>query len=137
MITIGLGVNPIFPLLGYPVVMFFVPMVSAVSQTIFQGKVAPEMQGRVFAMRGMLSRSMMPLAFLIAGPLADLLFEPLMSAGGALSDTIWQVAGNWPRARHRPDLHPVRGCGPAGQPAFLLEPAIRQSRERTTRCVAG
>ncbi|OGO32890.1 MAG: hypothetical protein A2Z16_04010 [Chloroflexi bacterium RBG_16_54_18] len=87
MIAAGFGVHPLYPMVGYMLLLFFVPMVSAVSQTIFQSKVAPEVQGRVFSVRSMLSRSMMPLAFLISGPLADLLFEPLMSGVGALSGT--------------------------------------------------
>jgi hypothetical protein len=36
----------------------------------------------------MISRSMMPLAFLTAGPLADYIFEPLMTEGGALSNSL-------------------------------------------------
>lgn len=87
MVIIGLGEHPLYPIVGFLLLMFFVPMVSAVSQVIFQNKVAPEVQGRVFATRSMISRSMMPLAFMVSGPLADRLFEPLMSAGGTLSGT--------------------------------------------------
>jgi hypothetical protein len=38
-------------------------------------------------MRSMISRSMMPIAFLTAGPLADLVFTPMLSEGGVLSNT--------------------------------------------------
>lgn len=97
MIVAGLGVHPLYPILGYLLLMFFIPLVSAASQTIFQSKVAPEVQGRVFSVRSMLSRCMMPLAFLVAGPLADRLFEPLMSVGGALSGSaLAQVLGSGP-----------------------------------------
>ena len=44
----------------------------------------------------MISRSMTPLAFLTAGPLADYLFEPAMREGGALAQTAlgaWMGAG--------------------------------------------
>jgi hypothetical protein len=58
------------------------------SQAVFQTKVAPEAQGRVFAVRGLISRSMMPIAYLISGVLADQIFEPLMQPGGALVDTM-------------------------------------------------
>jgi hypothetical protein len=57
-----------------------VPFASGISQAIFLAKVEPAVQGRVFAMRGMVSRSIIPLAFLTAGPLADRVFEPLMRA---------------------------------------------------------
>jgi MFS transporter, DHA3 family, macrolide efflux protein len=68
--------------------MVSIPMASAASQAIFQSKVAPAVQGRVFAMRGVISRSMMPLAFILAGPLADRLAGPLLQANGALSQTL-------------------------------------------------
>jgi hypothetical protein len=77
--------------------MFFVPMASGTSQSIFQVKVPPDLQGRVFAMRSMISRSIMPIAFLIAGPLADVIFEPLMSTDGALSESfIASIIGTGP-----------------------------------------
>jgi MFS family permease len=81
----GLGSAAFFPMLGLFLLLFAVPLASGPSQAIFQTKVAADVQGRVFAMRTMISRSMMPLAFLLAGPLADLVFEPLMAAEGALA----------------------------------------------------
>jgi hypothetical protein len=60
-------------------------------------KVAPAVQGRVFAIRTMISRSMMPLAFLLAGFLADQVFEPLLLEGGGwASGTIGQIVGVGP-----------------------------------------
>ncbi len=86
----GLFISGLAPLLwvvsaGFFLLMFAVPFGSGMSQALFQSKVAPEVQGRVFATRTMISRSMMPLAFLLAGPLADGVFEPLMRPGGALA----------------------------------------------------
>ena len=75
--------------LGLFILMFSVPLGGGISQTIFQRKVAPDVQGRVFAIRGMISQSAMPLAFLLAGPLADQIFEPLFSEGGAWSNTFF------------------------------------------------
>ena len=72
---------------GLFLLMFSVPFASGISQAVFQSKVAADVQGRVFATRGMISRSMMPLAFLLAGPLADRVFEPLFRQGGSLSTT--------------------------------------------------
>lgn len=80
----GLRPSPIFIGLGMFIMLFSVPMASGPSQAIFQTKVEPGVQGRVFAVRNMISRSMMPVAFLIAGPLADRFFDPLMSTGGIL-----------------------------------------------------
>jgi MFS family permease len=72
---------------GAFLLLFCVPLASGPSQAVFQSKVAPDVQGRVFATRGMVSRSMMPLAFLTVGPLADYVFEPWMAEGGMLGST--------------------------------------------------
>lgn len=69
---------------GMFILLFNVPLGSGVSQALFQAKVAPDVQGRVFATRAFISRSMMPLAFLISGPLADHVLEPLMAVDGVL-----------------------------------------------------
>jgi MFS transporter, DHA3 family, macrolide efflux protein len=87
LVIAGLRSNPIFPGIGYFVLLFFVPIASGTSMAIWQAKVPPEMQGRVFSVRSMISQSMMPLAYLISGPLADYVFEPLMRDGGALAKT--------------------------------------------------
>lgn len=83
----GLQPTAVFVAAGLFILMFTVPLGSGTSQAIFQSKVAPNVQGRVFAIRTMISRSMMPLAFLLAGPLADRLFGPLLDEGGALAAT--------------------------------------------------
>jgi hypothetical protein len=67
--------------------MLFIPIASSLSQAVFQTKVAPEAQGRVFAVRGLIARSMMPVAYVLSGLLADYVFEPLMREGGALANT--------------------------------------------------
>jgi MFS family permease len=74
--------------LGQFVFLFFIPIAAALSQAVWQGKIPPDIQGRVFAMRAMLSWSVIPLANLIAGPLADRVFEPLMAEGGILANSV-------------------------------------------------
>jgi MFS family permease len=94
---IGLRPNPYLMGAGFFLMLFLIPMISGLSQTIFQLKVPVELQGRVYAMRVMVSRAMMPLAFLSAGPLADYVFEPMMAKGGALSGgLIAQIIGVGP-----------------------------------------
>ena len=56
-----------------------IPLANGPAQAIWQTKVEPSVQGQVFAARGMISTAMMPLAFGLAGPLADRVFEPMMS----------------------------------------------------------
>jgi MFS family permease len=69
------------------VILFFIPISAALSQAVWQKKIAPDIQGRVFAIRAMIAYMIIPLANLVAGPLADNLFEPLLQEGGALSST--------------------------------------------------
>jgi hypothetical protein len=63
---------------------FFGPVVNGSNQAIWQAKVAPDVQGRVFATRVTLAWLVMPLGQLLAGPLADHILEPAMAEGGSL-----------------------------------------------------
>lgn len=87
------GVRPSALLIGASglVMMCVLPVLQATSQTLWQIKVAPDVQGRVFALRRMLQQASLPAAYLAAGPLADALFEPLMRDGGSLA----AIAGPW------------------------------------------
>ena len=70
-----------------------IAIVSGSDQAIWQSKVVPDVQGRVFAMRQMISKSTRPLAYLLAGPLADMIFEPLLAADGFLAGNIGSIIG--------------------------------------------
>jgi MFS transporter, DHA3 family, macrolide efflux protein len=63
------------------------------SQYIWQTKVAPNVQGRVFAVERMLGSSLQPFAYILVGPLADRVFEPLMAVDGALASSVGQIIG--------------------------------------------
>lgn len=71
---------------------FLLPVVNGCSQAIWQSKVLPEVQGRVFAVRRMIGASTLPLAYLVAGPLADHVFEPLV-AGGPVGEGLRSLVG--------------------------------------------
>jgi DHA3 family macrolide efflux protein-like MFS transporter len=86
-IVAGLRIHPAFPAFGLAFTVFVVSIVQSVSNAIWQMKVAPEVQGRVFSLRYMLATIITPLAYVAAGPLADQVFEPLMLEGGALAST--------------------------------------------------
>lgn len=66
------------------------------NQAIWQRKVAPEVQGRVFATQQMMAKAAMPLAYLLAGPLAEWVFEPWLSADGALAASVGAIVGIGP-----------------------------------------
>jgi MFS family permease len=70
-----------------------VPLINASYLALWQVKVAPEIQGRVFAMRRMVFQLTAPLAYLAAGPLADRVFEPLLAAGGPLAPSLGVLLG--------------------------------------------
>lgn len=55
----------------------FHAMESGISQDLWQRKVAPSLQGRVFAIRRFISWSLVPLCYLLAGPLVDEVLTPL------------------------------------------------------------
>jgi DHA3 family macrolide efflux protein-like MFS transporter len=69
------------------------PIIQGSDRALWQTKVAEDVQGRVFAMQTMITSSIGPLALLLAGPLADHIFEPAMQEGGLLADSVGQVIG--------------------------------------------
>ncbi len=89
------GLRPDVLLMGAGNLVFFglVPIANAASQAIWLAKVAPDVQGRVFAARMMIGSAITPLAYLLAGPLADRVAEPLMAEGGALAGTAGHILG--------------------------------------------
>lgn len=75
------------------VFLFAMPLLLGTSQALWQSKVPPDLQGRVFAMRRLVAWSTLPLAFVVAGPLADRVFEPWLAPGGALAATAGRILG--------------------------------------------
>jgi DHA3 family macrolide efflux protein-like MFS transporter len=49
------------------------PFWTATSTTLLQELIAPEMQGRVFGVQGLLVNAVMPIGVLVFGPLADVI----------------------------------------------------------------
>src|ERR1700709_2429139 len=73
--------------------MVTVPILNGCGQAIWPSSAPPDLQGRVFAVRRMVAWSTLPFAYLIAGPLADHVFEPLMRVGGPLAGSVGLVIG--------------------------------------------
>ncbi len=62
---------------------FWGPVINSSNQAIWQSKVAPEIQGRVFSIRRIIAQVTSPLGALLAGQLADRVFEPAMKVTGS------------------------------------------------------
>ena len=78
--------------------LFFIPIINGSNQAIWQAKVAPDVQGRVFATRALIAQISIPVAMLLAGPLADRVFEPAMMPGGSLAPMFGGLVGTGPGA---------------------------------------
>ncbi len=76
----------------------FIPFITSAERAIWQSKVAPGVQGRVFSTKGMFQQATLPIGYLLAGLLADRVFEPAMAVGGSLSDVFGWLVGTGPGA---------------------------------------
>jgi hypothetical protein len=72
---------------------FTIPIINGSNQAIWQSKVAPDVQGRVFAVRRLIAQITAPVGMFAAGILADNVFEPAMVEGGALAGTFGGLTG--------------------------------------------
>jgi hypothetical protein len=74
------------------------PLVNASNQAIWQAKVAPDLQGRVFASRRLIAWLTTPISPIIGGALADYVLEPAMRAQGGLAAVFGPLVGVGPGA---------------------------------------
>lgn len=85
----SLGAGQVLPvwMFGAFMMFFFINILNASNQAIWQAKVSPDVQGRVFSARRLIAQITAPLAMVVAGPLADWVFEPAFAAGDFLTRT--------------------------------------------------
>ena len=83
----------------------FVPLVNASNQAIWQAKVAPDLQGRVFSARRLIAWFTNPISPIIGGTMADFVLEPAMRAGNS---PVAQLFG------------PIFGTGPGSGMSLLI-----------------
>ncbi len=95
-IAIGLGKDMYTWAIGGFLMMLFNPLVNGSNQAIWQSKVPPEMQGRVFGTRAMIALISQPVAMAITGPLADRFLIPGMMEGGLLAPYFGWLVGVGP-----------------------------------------
>ena len=89
------GLRPYPPLIAVGLFIFYFSfaVAGAAGSALFQRKVAPEVQGRVFATDQTLSYLGEPFVYLLVGPLAEFVFGPLLVPGGGLAETVGRVVG--------------------------------------------
>ncbi len=83
---------PIWLLSGF-LGSLLVPLMNGCNDAIWQAKVPHDVQGRVFGTRMMIAQISVPVSMLVAGPLADYLFEPGMMPGGRLVPVFGMFTG--------------------------------------------
>jgi hypothetical protein len=94
--VLGLAGSVYFWVAGAFIMMAFNPIINGSNQAIWQSKVPPDMQGRVFSARAFIALMSQPIAMTIAGPLADGFLLPGMMEGGSLAPLFGWLMGVGP-----------------------------------------
>ena len=93
---IGLAGTVYLWVAGAFIMMAFNPIINGSNQAIWQSKVPPELQGRVFSARAFIALLSQPIAMAITGPLADGFLLPGMMEGGSLVPLFGWLVGVGP-----------------------------------------
>jgi MFS transporter, DHA3 family, macrolide efflux protein len=99
-VVIGIGLiffalRPNLPLiiLGGIGISLALPLRDSTTGAIWRSQVPVEIQGRVFALLQMTGATAFGLVYLLLGPLADVIFEPLMAADSLLAGSVGRIIG--------------------------------------------
>lgn len=96
MSIIGLAAGLPVWITGMALTSVVIALVNGSNQAIWQSKVAPDVQGRVFASRRLIAWITNPLSPIIGGTLADFVLEPAARAGTGLPATFAWLVGTGP-----------------------------------------
>ena len=96
--TAILGLNYGLPLwiIGMVLGGLSMPLINSSNQAIWQSKVAPDLQGRVFSARRLIAWFANPISPIIGGTLADFVLEPAMRSASPLSSMFGWLVGTGP-----------------------------------------
>lgn len=135
----AIGVFAVIPLgLAGPVMLWafgnfmfglILPVLNGSNQALWQAKVPPDLQGRVFSVRRLIAQITAPVGMLAAGPLADRVFEPAMQSGGWLADTFGGIVGVGPGSGMGLMFVLAGAVGTIGALAGYLVPVIRNAED--------
>ncbi|MCA9973558.1 MAG: MFS transporter [Anaerolineales bacterium] len=110
-------------------IQLIIPILNGSNQAIWQAKVAPDVQGRVFSVRRLIAQVTAPVATAVAGPLADNLFEPALRADGALAGSFGWLVGTGPGAGMSLMLVITGLLGVGVAVAGFLVPVVRNAED--------
>jgi DHA3 family macrolide efflux protein-like MFS transporter len=130
LIVMGLGRSPYAWAVAAFFGTFFVPIINGSNQAIWQAKVPPDLQGKVFSIRRLIAWFVSPAAMLIAGPLADKVLEPAMRLETSpLATSIGWLVGTGP-GRGMALMFLVGGILTAGVTLFAFSiPLVRRAED--------
>ena len=124
---------PRVAILGF-VFLFGLAGIIAEEQAVWQMRVPVDAQGRVFALRRAITWASLPVSYALAGPLADHIFTPAMSPGGALAAWLGPVLGTGPG----PGMALLLMCGGVARDRRLLGARDRKpAAPRRDRVMSG
>jgi len=92
-LVVGLGRSlPVWMASSF-LMMVVMTIINGSNQAIWQSKVPPALQGRVFSVRRLVAQVTVPVAMLASGPLADKVFGPAMMPAGSLVPVFGWLTG--------------------------------------------
>ncbi|MCX6083894.1 MAG: MFS transporter [Caldiserica bacterium] len=92
-LVVGLGRSLPVWMAGSFLMVVILTVLNGSNQAIWQSKVPPALQGRVFSVRRLIAQVTVPVAMLASGPLADKVFGPAMMSAGHLAPLFGWVTG--------------------------------------------
>jgi MFS transporter, DHA3 family, macrolide efflux protein len=78
---------------GAFIFMFSAAIINTNTRAVWATEAAPHLQGRILASQNMVTTSTLSVAYLLAGPVAGGLFEPLLAEDGPLAGSVGVVFG--------------------------------------------
>ena len=92
------GLWPSFTLVATAGFVLFamLPFIAVASKALWQTKVPADLQGRCSAIQQVVSNSVTPIGYGLAGPLSEYVFQPLLASGGLLAGSVGLLIGVGP-----------------------------------------
>jgi DHA3 family macrolide efflux protein-like MFS transporter len=90
---LGFGQSIPFWMIGSFFGAFTGPLINSSNQAIWQAKVPPDIQGKVFSVRRVIAQITGPIGMLLGGVLADRVMEPAFKPGGFFAPTLGKFFG--------------------------------------------